>query len=134
MKSIHYLIGGKAILTGAMFASISAHESRGISQPEGKRLFERETFGGNGRTCSTCHTSATGTISPMEAQRRLKGKAHEPSFAHDGSDDGNGKGASRMLKDATILVEIPLPANVSLADDPTARSVVVRRGIPSTLH
>ena len=37
-----------------------------------------------------------------------------------------------MLVDATILVEIPLPPNVSLADDPNARSVVVRRGIPTT--
>jgi cytochrome c peroxidase len=39
-----------------------------------------------------------------------------------------------MMKDATVLVEIPLPSNVSLADDPTARSVVVRRGIPSTVN
>jgi len=28
---------------------------------EGKRLFELETFGGNGRTCQTCHSQATGT-------------------------------------------------------------------------
>jgi cytochrome c peroxidase len=117
-----------------MFASISAHESSVVSRPDGKRLFERETFGGNGRTCSTCHTSATGTISPLDAQKRFKGNARDPLFVHDGSDDGNGKGASRMLKDATVLVEIPLPSNVSLADDPTARSVVVHRGIPSTLN
>jgi cytochrome c peroxidase len=39
-----------------------------------------------------------------------------------------------MLKDATVLVEIPLPPNVALADDPAARSVIVRRGIPSTLN
>jgi cytochrome c peroxidase len=39
-----------------------------------------------------------------------------------------------MLADATILVRIPLPANVSLVNDPTARSVVLRRGIPSTLN
>jgi cytochrome c peroxidase len=39
-----------------------------------------------------------------------------------------------MLKDATILVEVPLPENVSLADDPTARSVILARGIPSTLN
>ena len=37
-----------------------------------------------------------------------------------------------MLADATILVKIPLPPNVSLGDDPAARFVVVRRGIPTT--
>ena len=31
---------------------------------EGRRLFERETFGGNGRTCETCHSQDTGTVSP----------------------------------------------------------------------
>jgi cytochrome c peroxidase len=135
MKPIHYVIGGTAkILSVAMFVSISAHESSVVGQPDGRRLFERETFGGNGRTCSTCHTSATGTISPLEAQKRFRGNARDPLFVHDGSDDGNGNGASRMLKDATVLVEIPLPSNVSLADDPAARSVVVRRGIPSTLN
>jgi hypothetical protein len=135
MKPIYYVIGGtKVILTAAMLVSISAHESSVVSRPDGKRLFERETFGGNGRTCSTCHTSGTGTISPIEAQKRFKENARDPLFVHDGSDNGTGKGASRMLKDATVLVEIPLPPNVSLADDPTARSVVVRRGIPSTLN
>ena len=73
MKPIYYVIGGTAkILSVALFVSISAHESSVVSQPDGKRLFERETFGGNGRTCSTCHTSATGTISPIEAHKRFK--------------------------------------------------------------
>src|SRR6185436_6645067 len=135
MKPIYYVIGGTTkILSVAMFVSMSAHESSVVSQPDGKRLFERETFGGNGRTCSTCHTSDTGTISPIEAQKRFKENVRDPLFVHDGSDDGHGKGVSRMLKDATVLVEIPLPSNVSLADDPAARSVVVRRGIPSTLN
>jgi cytochrome c peroxidase len=135
MKSIHYVIGGTAaILALAMLASISAHESGVVSPPDGKRLFEREMFGGNGRTCSSCHSSATGTISPIEAQKRFNANARDPLFLHDGSDDGHGHGASRMLNDATVLVEIPLPPNVSLTDDPAARSVVVRRGIPSTVN
>ena len=33
-----------------------------------------------------------------------------------------------------MLVRVPLADNVSLADDPAARSVVVRRGIPTTLN
>jgi len=135
MKPIFYVVAGTTkILSFAMFVSMSAHGSSVVSQPDGKRLFERETFGGNGRTCSTCHTSATGTMSPTDEQKRFNANARDPLFVHDGSDDGNGKGASRMLKDATVLVEISLPANVSLADDPTARSVVVRRGVPSTLN
>jgi cytochrome c peroxidase len=39
-----------------------------------------------------------------------------------------------MLSDATVLVTIPLAPNVKLADDPDATSVVVRRGIASTLN
>ena len=29
---------------------------------DGKKLFEKETFGGNGRTCQTCHSKRTGTL------------------------------------------------------------------------
>jgi hypothetical protein len=60
--------------------------------------------------------------------------ARHPLFLHDGSDDGLGNGVTRMLADATILVEIPLPPNVRLADDPSATSVTLRRGIPTTLN
>ena len=100
----------------------------------GKRLFERETFGGNGRTCRTCHSEATGTLSPADARKRFAKNPRDPLFLHDGSDDGQGNGATRMLRDATVLVTIPLAPNVTLADDPTARTITVRRGIPSTLN
>lgn len=100
----------------------------------GRDLFDRETFDGNGRTCLTCHGRATGTVSPQDALRRFAADPGDPLFAADGSDEGNGGGTTRMLKDATILVRIPLPENVSLAKDPSARSVVLRRGIPSTLN
>jgi cytochrome c peroxidase len=79
-----------------------------------------KTFGGNGRTCRTCLFSATGTVSPEDAQRRFARNPNDPLFLHDGSDDFQGHGVSRMLTDATVLVEIPLPENVSLADDPSA--------------
>ena len=101
---------------------------------DGKHLFERETFGGNGRTCLTCHSRETGTVSPEDAQARFAANPNDPLFVHDGSDDGLGNGVTRMLTDATVLVEIPLPPNVSLADDPNARSVTLRRGIPTTLN
>lgn len=100
----------------------------------GKRLFERETFGGNGRTCLTCHSRETGTVSPQDAQHRFALNPADPLFLADGSDDGQGHGSTRMRQDATVLVRIDLPENVSLADDPAARSVVLRRGVPSTLN
>jgi hypothetical protein len=97
-------------------------------------LFEKETFGGNGRTCLTCHSRSTGTLSPDDARRRFARDPKDPLFLADGSDDGNGNGTTRILADATILVRIALPDNVTLANDPAARSVVLRRGVPSTLN
>lgn len=129
----------------ALFASLglvaltvlmaSAHDTFGPSRaPNGRRLFERDTFGGNGRTCQTCHSEATGTVSPADARLRFRLNRYDPLFLHDGSDDGLGHGARRMLTDATVLVTVPLAANVTLADDPSARSVTLRRAIPSTLN
>jgi cytochrome c peroxidase len=138
MRSFRYPAGAAAgLLAMAMCVSLSAtEETKGntANAQAGKHLFERETFGGNGRTCRTCHSAATGTTSPEDAQRRFAADPNDPLFLHDGSDDFQGHGASRMLADATVLVEVPLPANVTLADNPAARSVVVRRGIPTTLN
>jgi cytochrome c peroxidase len=100
---------------------------------EGQRLFERETFGGNGRTCLTCHSRKTGTVSPRDAQARFQADPLDPLFLHDGSDDGNGHGATRMLADATVLMKIALPPNVQLAQSAN-RFAMVRRGIPTTLN
>ena len=99
----------------------------------GRRLFEQETFGGNGRTCLTCHSRKTGTVSPKDAQERFQADPHDPLFAHDGSDDGLGNGVTRILADATILMTIPLPPNVRLGDS-SDTFVTLRRGIPTTLN
>lgn len=116
-----------AIPASAQFSSLQDHNI-------GKDLFEKETFGGNGRTCLTCHSKATGTVSPQDAQKRFVQNRFDPLFLLDGSDDGKGVGVRRMLTEATVLVTLPLPGNVSLADDPTARTVTLRRAIPSTLN
>ncbi len=118
-------------------AALRGHPGAEAASPrlhEGRRLFERETFGGNGRTCLTCHSRETGTVSPEEARQRFVDDPGDPLFLHDGSDDGEGNGVTRLLEDGTILVEIPLPPNVTLGDDPSARSVVLARGIPTTLN
>jgi cytochrome c peroxidase len=107
---------------------------------EGQRLFERETFGGNGRTCLTCHSRETGTVSPQDARRRFAENRHDPLFVHDGTDDedgdgfGDGRRVRRILDDATILMRIPLHPNVELEGHPGIREVTVRRGIPTTLN
>lgn len=122
------------VLIALITAGTPMMRGQSSNSSEGKRLFEQETFGGNGRTCLTCHSKETGTVSPQDAQRRFIANRRDPLFVHDGSDDGRGNGVRRMLTEATILVEVPLPPNVSLADDPKARSVVLRRGIPATLN
>jgi cytochrome c peroxidase len=98
---------------------------------EGRRLFDEETFGGNGRTCLTCHSQKNGTFSPADARRRLAENPDDPLFRHDGLDDGV-QGLSRITEHATVRIEIPLPPRVRLLDDPTATSVTVLRGTPTT--
>jgi len=108
--------------------------ANGTAVAEGKRLFERETFGGNGRTCRTCHSATTGTVSPRDAQLLFKSHPDDPLFLADGSDDGNGHGTTRIQGDATILMHIPLALNVKLGADPGARKMTVARGIPTTIN
>jgi hypothetical protein len=45
-----------------MIMAIAAGGSQRDIELNGKKLFERETFGGNGRTCLTCHSKLTGTL------------------------------------------------------------------------
>lgn len=104
----------------------------GAPTEDGKKLFEQETFGGNGRTCRTCHSSDTGTVSPQHAQQRFQKNPNDPLFLHDGSDDGNGTGVSRMLADATILIKIPL-GPVVMDSDLNIHFATFKRGIPTTL-
>jgi len=129
---------GTAIFTLlALTVCVATVQGQGNSvgnRKDGKHLYENETFGGNGRTCLTCHSTDTGTVSPADALNRLQKDPRDPLFAFDGSDDGQGHGVSRMLALATISVKIDLPPNVKLADDPSATSVTLNRGIPTTLN
>ena len=106
---------------------------------EGQRLFELETFGGDGRTCLTCHSRETGTVSPEDARRRFLADS-QTLFVHDGSDDDDGDGFgdgahfTRMLANATVLMRIALHDDVSVKDHPEIREVTVPRGIPTTLN
>jgi hypothetical protein len=123
------------------FATVGGSDaclSQGLGQAEpgielkGKKLFERETFGGNGRTCRTCHSKRTGTLTLADVQRIIaKAKPEDPFLIHDAL-DADGVGTTRVQTHATIRLSIPLPPWLSLADDPGATHVTVFRGIPST--
>ncbi|HUG97973.1 MAG TPA: hypothetical protein VMQ83_02200 [Gammaproteobacteria bacterium] len=98
---------------------------------EGERLFTEETFGGNGRTCETCHSRKTGTFSPEDVQKLLVTDPDNPLFIHDGTDDGT-SGIARILEHATVRITLPLPPNIKLKHDPAATEVTFLRGTPTT--
>jgi cytochrome c peroxidase len=100
---------------------------------EGGRLFTDETFGGNGRTCQTCHSGNDGTITLDEVSQRLRDDPSDVLFLHDGLDDFF-SGTTRIAAHATVLIERELPEGVVLVDDPSATSVVLARGVPSTVN
>jgi hypothetical protein len=114
--------------------------SQGLAQAEpraqlnGKKMFETETFGGNGRTCLTCHSKLTGTLSLEDVQQIIdKADPQDRLLIHDALDD-DGVGTTRVQAHGTIRLNIPLPPWVTLADDPTATHVTVFRGIPTTMN
>src|SRR4029450_736603 len=96
-----------------------AIEASAAEVSEGQRLFDHETFGGNGRTCRTCHSGDDGTIDPAEVAEGFWEKPSEPLFRHDGL-DGFFSGTSRITAHATILIERDLPEGVVLVDAPSA--------------
>jgi cytochrome c peroxidase len=100
---------------------------------EAVRLFDHETFGGNGRTCVTCHMPATGTITLQAVAARLAASPNDPLFRHDAMDNGT-SGTSRITAHGTIRVELDLPPNISLAGNPDRRQIIVNRGVPSTMN
>lgn len=104
-----------------------------VRSREGRRLFDVETFEGNGRRCRTCHSKQTGTFSPEDALLRLALDPDDPLFRHDSLDDGV-SGTSRITEHATVRIEIELPFYVRLADDPGRRTVILNRGTPTTLN
>lgn len=139
-RNVRRVIASVATIALAAVAGENLSLSKGLDQAEldqtvnGKTLFEKETFGGNGRTCQTCHGKRTGTLSLADVQRIVeKADPFDPFLIHDALDD-DGVGTTRVRAHATIRTTIPLPPWVSMADDPGATHVTVFRGIPSTLN
>ena len=121
-----------ATLGGSDLSVSSLAQAELGMERNGKKLFEKETFGGNGRTCQTCHSKRTGTVTLADVQRIIeKSDADDRFLMHDALDD-DGVGTTRVQTHATIRLTISLPPWVSLADEPGATHVTVFRGIPST--
>lgn len=98
---------------------------------KGADLFFNAKFGGNGRTCGTCHTAGTGTISPEQIRILSIIDPHNPIFRPIDSDDGLGHSYKRLLTNATIRITLNLPPNIRLHDNPTAKTFTVNRSTPT---
>lgn len=116
---------------GSRLHSADPRDQSELAAVTGKKLFEKETFGGNGRTCQSCHSKVTGTVGLEDVQRMID-KGDPDSFLVGDALDDDGVGTSRVEANATIRMSIALPPWVTLADDPGATHVTVFRGIPST--
>jgi cytochrome c peroxidase len=141
MKPHLQLLISAALLSAVLSASAREDDDEnGAGQDQkaaghdknGKFLFEKETFGGNGRTCSTCHGKETGKFSIEEAQHRFAKDPNDPLFRPLDSDDGVGNSFTRLLATGTVRVDVPLAANVKLVTSPAATRATFFRGTPTT--
>lgn len=97
----------------ATSATTSADEALLCDIIDGARLFDRETFGGNGRTCSTCHILDSHTdLAPADVQAAFVADPTGPLFRSLDSDDGVGSDYSLLLRDATVRIPFVLPPGV----------------------
>lgn len=100
----------------------------------GRLLFELDQFAGNGRTCRTCHSADTGTLSPAQVEAAFQHDPSGPLFRPIDSDDGAGNSYARLRGSATVRITLPLPPNVHIAEHPEQRSVTLNRSIPTVVN
>lgn len=107
----------------------------------GETLFTAETFGGNGRVCSTCHVLENfGTMAPEFIQAKFTQDPSDPLFRSIDSDDGVGEDYARLLEHATVRVPItlgvhePFGLSVRRCDAPADTVVWLNRGSPSVFN
>ncbi len=130
-----FLFGSGTIVTAAPNGanpSPPPANARAGAFEQGEDLFFHETFGGNGRTCSTCHDPRNEfTMSPQLAQQRYQADPTHPLFRPIDSDDGGGNSYATVLDHALFRVTIPLHPNVVILDAPGQRTITVWRGVPT---
>src|SRR4051812_45737905 len=58
----------------------SGNDTANVVATRGGHLFEDETFGGNGRTCRTCHSRENGTLTPTQVEALFGSDPGAPLF------------------------------------------------------
>jgi cytochrome c peroxidase len=120
------------LLLGGTLGLAGPNDNRRAPFELGEDVFFHETFGGNGRTCATCHDPRNEfTVSPELVQQRYQADPSHPLFRPIDSDDGRGNSYATLLDHALFKVTIPLHPNVTLIDAPQERTITVWRGVPS---
>ncbi len=99
--------------------------------------------GGNERSCATCHrledhfalTPATveARYQALQARRQYDPTADDPLFRSIDADD-LAQDFTTLRTKALVRVVLPLPANVKLANDPSATTVAVWRAVPTSIN
>lgn len=129
-----YMVLSSLVLAGSLRALAGAPDANASKRPLteiGEDVFFHETFGGNDRTCATCHDPrGEFTVSPELVQARFALDPNHPLFRAIDSDDGRGRDYTTLLARAVFNVTVTLPPNVRLVDDPLQRTITVRRGVP----
>lgn len=98
---------------------------------------------GNGRSCATCHrpedhfgltpTTVEARYQALQARRQYDPHADDPLFRSIDADDFDQDFTTLRTK-ALVRVVLPLPLNVTLADDPAATTVAVWRAVPTVIN
>jgi cytochrome c peroxidase len=125
MKPLHKLKYGTAILVLPILAAFVPSGVEAADDPvlieEGRRLFTEETFGGNGRTCATCHPATNNfTIDKAFIAKLPKS---DPLFVAETNRDLRKLEDSKALRKDALITE-----NLDGFDRPG-----VLRGVPHTL-
>lgn len=110
----------------------------------GRDLFLHETFGGNGRTCSSCHlrrfVGDNFDFTPEDAQELFLADPGDPLFRSIDAECGTGSDYSTLLARGLVRIPFTLPANITvdgpdgcmLRTNPAGtRTVFVLRSTPS---
>jgi len=99
---------------GVTGESLTLGEVAGVLR--GRRVFNQETFGGNDRTCETCHTGSSLALSPGDVAHALTTDPDHPLFRPIDSDDGVGTSYTLLQRDATIRTCLDLPSNIHVLE------------------
>ena len=73
-----------ALAAGCVDEPAESTTEQGVVDP-GRQLFDQETFGGNGRTCRTCHSPGNGTLTLDQIAERFAENPTGPLFRGDGT-------------------------------------------------